>query len=80
MYTTGRDFLVIDIYRSESIKRAEDDRIIRSITKIGDSHPKLHHSILIRFGSWMEAIGCRIKSRYVAYNDLEIQVASKMHP
>ena len=76
MYTTGRDFLVIDIYRSESIKRAEDDRIIRSIMENRDSTPKFHHLILIHFGSWMETIGCRIKSRYVTYNDLEIQVAS----
>lgn len=76
MYPTGREFMVIDIYRSESIKRAEDDRIIRSIVKTRDTHPKLHHFMLIRFGSWMEAIGCRIKSRYVACNDLEVQVAS----
>lgn len=75
MYPTGRELMVIDIYRSESIKRAEDDRIIRSM-KNRDTRPKLHHFLLIRFGSWMEAIGCRIKSRYVAYNDLEIQVAS----
>ena len=75
MYPTGRELMVIDIYRSESIKRAEDDRIIRSM-KNRDTHPKLHHFLLIRFGSWMEAIGCRIKSRYVAYIDLEIQVAS----
>ncbi len=75
MCATGRELMVIDIYRRESIKRAEDDRIIRSM-KNRDTHPKLHHFLLIRFGSWMEAIGCRIKSRYVAYNDLEIQVAS----
>ena len=75
MYPTGREFMVIDIYRSESIKRAEDDRIIRSM-KNRDTHPKLHHFMLIRFGSWMEVIGCRIKSRYVVCNALEIQVAS----
>ncbi len=76
MYPTGREFMVIDIYRSDSIKRAADNRIIRSIMENKDSAPKLHHLMLIRFGSWMEAIGSRIKSRYVAYNDLEIQVAS----
>ena len=76
MYPTGREFMVIDIYRSESIQRAEDERIIRSIMENRDSAPKLHHLMLIRFGSWMEAIECRIKSRYIACNDLEIQVAS----
>ncbi len=76
MYPTGREFMVIDIYRSESIKRAEVNRIIRSVMENKDSAPKLHHLMLVRFGSWMEAIGCRIKSRYVACNELEIQVAS----
>lgn len=76
MYPTGREFMVIDIYRSESIKRAEVNRIIRSVMENKDSAPKLHHLMLVRFGSWMEAIGCRIKSRYIACNDLGIQVAS----
>ncbi len=76
MYPTGREFMVIDIYRSESIKRAEDDRRTRSVMKNRGTHPKLHHFMFIRFGSWMEAIGCRIKSRYVVCNDLEVQVAS----
>lgn len=76
MYPTERDFMVIDIYRRESIQRAEEDRIIRSTMENKDAHPKFHHIMLVRFGTWMEAIGCRIKSRYVACNDLEIQVVS----
>jgi len=76
MYPTGSEFKVIDIYRNENIQRAVDDHIIRSMMEKDEVRPKFHHIVLVRIGSWMEAFGYRIKSRYETCNDLEVQVAS----
>ena len=73
MHPTGRDFIAAEYRREDMMKRAEMDLLIRIAHINTSNQAPIHQRMLVRFGTWLEQLGCRLKSHYVEVTDLEIQ-------
>ncbi len=73
MYPTERDFITLDYLRKNKLKQAEKDLLIRIAQNNAPAQTPIHHQMLVNVGTWIERLGCRLKSHYVEVADLEIQ-------
>ncbi len=74
VYLTEFDFITAEYRRKDMMKQAEQERLILRIAQdnASDQAP-IHQRILVRFGTWLAQLGCRLKSHYVEIADLEIR-------
>jgi len=74
VYLTEFDFSTAEYRSKDMMKQAEQERLIRRIAQenASDQAP-IHQRILVRFGTWLEQLGCRLKSHYMEVADFEIQ-------
>jgi len=73
VHPTRRDFITTEYRRTDLMKRAENELLIRAAQNNASDQAPIHHRVLMGFGTWLEQIGRRLKSRYVEVADLEIQ-------
>ena len=73
MYPTERDIIVEQYRRIELMKRAEKELLIRIAQNRASNQTPIHHRMLVSLGTWLEQLGCRLKSNYMEVADLEIQ-------
>jgi hypothetical protein len=73
VHPTGRDFITVDYLRKDMLKQAEKERLIRIAQESAPDQAPIHQRMLVRFGTWLEQLGCRLKSHYVEVADLEIR-------
>lgn len=73
MHPTGRDFTTAEYRREDIMKQAEKERLIRIAQESAPDQAPIHQRMLVRFGTWLEQLGCRLKSHYVEVADLEIR-------
>jgi hypothetical protein len=73
MHPTGRDYITAEYLREDMMKKAEMDLLIRIAHNNASNQAPIHQRMLVRFGAWLEQLGCRLKSHYVEVADLEIQ-------
>ena len=76
MYPTERDFITADYMRKDMLKQAEKELLIRIAQNNAPAQTPIHHQMLVYLGTWIERLGCRLKSHYVEITDLEIQSTS----
>ena len=73
MHPTGRDFTTAEYRRDDLMKQAEKELLIRIVQESTSDQAPIHQRMLVRFGTWLEQLGCRLKSHYMEVADLEIQ-------
>ena len=73
MHPTGRDYITAEYRRENMMKKAEMDLLIRIAHNNAPAQAPIHQRMLVIFGTWLEQLGCRLKSHYVEVADLEIQ-------
>jgi hypothetical protein len=73
MHPTGRDFITAEYRREDMMEQAGMDLLIRIARNNASNQAWIHQRMLVRFGAWLEQLGCRLKSHYVKVADLEIQ-------
>ncbi len=73
MHPTGRDFITAEYRREAMMKQAEKELLIRIAQENATEKAPIHQRMLVRFGTWLEQLGCRLKSHYVEVADLEIR-------
>ena len=73
MHPTGRDFTTAEYRRDDLMKQAEKELLIRIVQESTSDQAPIHQRMLVRFGTWLEQLGCRLKSHYMEIADLEIQ-------
>ncbi len=73
MHPRGRDFITADYLRKDMMKQAEKELLIRIAQNNASAQAPIHHQMLVNFRTWMERLGCRLKSHYVEIADLEIR-------
>ena len=73
MHPTGRDFTTAEYRREDLMKKAEKELLIRIAQANASDQTPIHQRMLVRFGAWLEQLGCRLKSHYMEVADLEIQ-------
>ena len=76
MHPTGRDFITVDYLRKDMSKQAEKELLIRIAQNNAPAQAPIHHQMLVNFGTWIERLGCRLKSHYVEIADFEIPSTS----
>ena len=72
MHPTGRDFITAEYRREDMMKQAEMDLLIRIAHNNASNQTPIHQRMLVSFGTWLEQLGCCLKSHYVEVADLEI--------
>ena len=73
MHPTGRDFTTAEYRREDLMKQAEKELLIRIVQESTSDQAPIHQRMLVRFGTWLEQLGCRLKSHYMEVADLEIR-------
>ncbi|MCJ7568362.1 MAG: hypothetical protein MUO58_12550 [Anaerolineales bacterium] len=73
MYPTGRDFITSNYRRKDRMKQAEKELLIRIAQNKASNQAPIHQRMIVSIGTWLEQLGCRLKSNYVEVADLEIQ-------
>lgn len=73
MHPTERDFTTAEYRREDLMKHAEKELLIRIAQENTSDQTPIHQRMLVRFGSWLEQLGCRLKSHYAEVADLEVQ-------
>jgi hypothetical protein len=73
MHPTERDFTTAAYRREDLMKQAEKELLIRIAQENTSDQTPIHQRMLVRFGSWLEQLGCRLKSHYTEVADLEVQ-------
>lgn len=73
MHPTGRDYITAEYRREDMMKKAEMDLLIRIAHNNASNQAPIHQRMLVRFGTSLEQLGCRLKSHYMEVADLEIQ-------
>jgi len=73
VHTTGRDFTTAEYRREDMIKQAEKELLIRIAQKNASDQAPIHQRMLVRFGTWLEQLGSRLKSHYMEVADLEFR-------
>ena len=73
MPPTGRDFITEEYRREDMMKQAEKELLIRIAQENASDQAPIHQRMLVRFGTWLEQLGYRLKSHYMEVADLEIQ-------
>jgi len=73
MHPTGRDFTTAEYRREDMMKQAEKELLIRIARENASDQAPIHQRMLVRFGTWLEQLGCRLKSHYMEIADLEIR-------
>ncbi len=73
MQPTERDITTAAYRREDLMKQAEKELLIRIAQENASDQPPIHQRMLVRFGSWLEQLGCRLKSHYTEVADLEVQ-------
>ena len=73
MHPTGRDFTTAEYLREDLMKQAEKERLVRIGQENASDQAPIRQRMLVRFGTGLEQLGCRLKSHYVEVADLEIQ-------
>ena len=73
MHPTERDFTTAAYRREDLMMQAEKERLVRIVQESAADHAPIHQRMLVRFGTWLEQLGCRLKSHYMEVADLEIQ-------
>jgi len=73
VYPTERDFITLDYRRKAMLKTAEKELLFRAAQNDTIGQAPIHQRMLVSFGTWLEQLGCRLKSHYVEIVDLEIQ-------
>ena len=73
MHPTGRDFTTAKYRREDLMKQAEKELLIRIAQESASDQIPIHQRMLVRFGTWLEQLGCRLKSHYMEVADLEIR-------
>ncbi|MEA1978486.1 MAG: hypothetical protein U9N80_11370 [Chloroflexota bacterium] len=73
MHPTERDFKTAEYRREDLMKQAEKELLIRIAQENVSDQAPIHQRMLVRFGTWLEQLGCRLKSHYMEVADLEIQ-------
>lgn len=76
MYLSEFDFITAEYRRKDILKQAEQERLIRIARYNASDQAPVHQRLLVSFGTWLEQLGCRLKSRYAEAADLEIQSAA----
>jgi hypothetical protein len=76
VYPTRRDFITVEYQRKDRMKQAEKEALIRDAHHSAPDRAPIHQRLLVSFGTWLEQLGCRLKSRYAEAADLEIQSAA----
>ncbi len=73
MQPTERDITTAAYRREDLVKQAEKELLIRIAQENASDQTPIHQRMLVRFGSWLEQLGCRLKSHYTEVADLEVQ-------
>ncbi|NOR89081.1 MAG: hypothetical protein GQ524_02405 [Anaerolineales bacterium] len=73
MQPTERDIATAAYRREDLVKQAEKELLIRIAQENASDQTPIHQRMLVRFGSWLEQLGCRLKSHYMEVADLEVQ-------
>jgi hypothetical protein len=73
VHPTGRDFTTAEYRREDPMKQAEKELLIWIVQENASDQGPIHQRTLVRFGTWLEQLGCRLKSHYMEVADLEIQ-------
>ena len=73
MYLTEFDFIAAEYRRKDMMKQAAKERLIRIVQENASDQASIHQRMLVSLGTWLEQLGCRLKSHYVEVADLEIQ-------
>jgi hypothetical protein len=73
VHPTGRDFTTAEYRREDLMKQPEKERLVRIVQENASDQAPIHQRMLVRFGTWLEQLGCRLKSHYMEVADLEIQ-------
>jgi hypothetical protein len=64
MNITGRDIAVQEAHRNELRRQAQAWNILRRDPKQAAGLRRAYMELMVRLGGWLEAAGCRLKSRY----------------
>jgi len=75
-HPTRRDFITVEYRRKCMMKQADKELLIRNAYNSASDQAPIHQRLLVSFGTWLEQLGCRLKSRYAEAVDLEIQSAA----
>ena len=73
VYPTERDFITAYYLRKDMLKQAEKELLIRIAQNNAPAQTPIHHQMLVNVGTWIERLGCRLKSHYMEVTDLEIR-------
>ena len=73
MYLTEFDFSTAEYRSKDMMKQAEKELLIRVTRENASDQAPIHQRMLVRFGTWLEQLGCRLKSHYMEVADFEIQ-------
>ena len=73
MHPTERDFTTAAYRREDLMKQAEKERLIRIVQEDASDQAPIRQRMLVRFGTWLEQLGCRLKSHYMEVADLEVR-------
>jgi len=65
VYLTEFDFIAAEYRRKDMMKQAEKELLIRIAQENASDQTPIHQRMLVRFGSWLEQLGCRLKSHYM---------------
>lgn len=76
VHPTRPDFITVEYQRKDMMKQAEKELLIRDAHNSASDQAPIHQRLLASFGTWLEQLGCRLKSRYAEAVDLEIQSAA----
>ncbi len=73
VYLTEFDFSTAEYRSKDMMRQAEKERLVRIVQENASDQTPIHQRMLVRFGSWLEQLGCRLKSHYTEVADLEVQ-------
>jgi hypothetical protein len=73
VHPTERDFITAEYRRKDMLVQAEKELLIRIAQNKATDRAPIHHRMLVSFGTWLEHLGCRLKSHYVEVADLKIR-------
>ena len=58
------DVLVAEERIAEMRRQAEHERLVHAVLARQSRRPRFYHTIVVRFGGWMELVGQRLQQRY----------------